>query len=115
MLAGIYKIKIDQGATFERLLVVRDEDDNLMNLTGYTARMQVRPEIDSNEILVELTTENGRLVLGGANGTIYMTLSPEITETIDTDGMYDLEIVSNGGAVHRLMRGPFVVNPEVTR
>ena len=115
MLAGVYKIVCDQGATFERLLTSAEPSGDPMNLTGYTARMQVRPEIESTNVLVELTTTNGRLVLGGAAGTIAMSLGPEITATIDRDGFYDLEIISSGGAVHRVLRGRFVVNLEVTR
>lgn len=115
MVAGIYKIKCDQGATFQRLLTIRDGNDDLFDLTGFTARMQVRPEVLSDEVLVELTTENGRITLGGANGTILLSLSPQVTATIDTDGFYDLEIVSSGGNVYRLLRGAFVLDPEVTR
>ena len=115
MLAGVYKIVCDQGATFERLLTIEESSGDPMNLTGFTARMQVRPEIESTDVLVELTTENGRLVLGGAAGTISMSLSPVVTATIDRDGFYDLEIISSGGAVHRVLRGRFLVNLEVTR
>lgn len=115
MIAGVYKIVCDQGATFERLMTIKDHSANPINLTGYTARMQVRPEIESSDVLVELTTENGRLVMGGVAGTIAMNLGPAVTATIDRDGFYDLEIISNGGAVHRVLRGRFVVNLEVTR
>lgn len=115
MIAGVYKIVCDQGATFERTLTILDANDDPMNLTGYTARMQVRPEIESSTVLVELTTENGRLTLGGAAGTIDINLTPQVTATIDRDGFYDLEIISSGGAVHRVVRGRFVVNLEVTR
>jgi hypothetical protein len=44
-----------------------------------------------------------------------MSLSPATTATIDSDGFYDLEIISAAGAVHRVLRGRFVVNLEVTR
>jgi hypothetical protein len=115
MLAGVYKIICDQGATFQRVLTITDANDDPMNLTGYTARMQVRPEIESSDLLVELTTQNGRITLGGAAGTIALNLTPQITATIDRDGFYDLEIISSGGAVHRVVRGRFVVNLEVTR
>lgn len=115
MIAGVYKIVCDQGSTFSRLLTIRNGQDELLDLTGYTARMQVRPEVDSNEVLVELTTENGRIALGGAAGTVLLHLPPEITATIPTDGFYDLEIVTNGGAVYRLLRGKFLLDPEVTR
>jgi hypothetical protein len=77
--------------------------------------MQVRPETDSATVLVELTTENGRLALGGAAGTIDMEIEAEVTATIDRDGVYDLEIYNNAGKVYRVIKGRFVLEPEVTR
>lgn len=115
MIAGTYKITCDQGATFERVFTVKDGQGDLLNLTGYTARMQVRPEIDSDEVLVELTTQNGRITLGGAAGTITLSLSAATTAGIDKDGHYDLEIISAGGEVYRVLKGRFVLDPEVTR
>jgi hypothetical protein len=115
MLAGVYKIICDQGATFQRVFTITESNDEPMDLTGYTARMQIRPEIESSDVLIELTTQNGRITLGGTAGTIELNLTPQNTATIDRDGFYDLEIISSGGAVHRVLRGRFVVNLEVTR
>lgn len=115
MIAGTYKITCDQGATFERVFTIKDGNGDPLNLTGYTARMQVRPEIDSDEVLVELTTQNGRIALGGAEGTIALSLDAATTAEIDKDGVYDLEIISAGGEVHRVLKGRFVLDPEVTR
>ena len=115
MLAGTYKITCDQGATFERVITVRDSTGTPMNLTGYTARMQVRPEIESSTTLVELTTANGRITLGGVLGTITLSMNAATTAAITDDGVYDLEIISSGGAVHRVLKGRFVLDLEVTR
>ena len=115
MLAGTYKITCDQGATFERVITVRDSAGDLMNLTGYTARMQVRPEIESSTTLVELTTENGRITLGGVLGTITLSMTAATTAAITDEGVYDLEIISSSGAVHRVLKGRFVLDLEVTR
>ena len=120
MRAGIYRMNCDQGATFERTLTiynpsVEGASATPVDLTGYSARMQVRPETDSSEIMVELTTENGGLTVGGAAGTIEIEIDADVTETFDVDGVYDLEIYNNAGKVYRVIRGRFVVEPEVTR
>ena len=115
MLAGTYKITCDQGATFERVITVKDSTGTPMNLTGYTARMQVRREIESSTTLVELTTQNGRITLGGAAGTITLSMNAATTAAIEDEGVYDLEIISSGGAVHRVLKGRFVLDLEVTR
>lgn len=120
MRAGIYRMNCDQGATFERTLTiynpsVGNASATPVDLTNYSARMQVRPETDASEVMVELTTENGRLTLGGAAGTIDIEIEASVTETFDVDGVYDLKIYNNAGKVYRVIRGRFVVEPEVTR
>lgn len=115
MIAGVYNFTIDQGATFSRQLTLRDANNALMNLTGYTARMQIRPEIESTEVLVELTTANGRIALGGAAGTVTLTIPATVTATIDKEGVYDLELVTPSSEVHRALKGKVRLEPEVTR
>jgi len=116
MPAGIYNIVCEQGATFRRELVWRDSSEQPVNLQGYTARMQVRPNIKSAIVLVDLTTENARLVLDAADGKVTMTLSATTTATFTPKQyVYDLELVAGNEEVTRLLQGTFTVVPEVTR
>lgn len=115
MKAGVYNIHIDQGADFTKVITLRDSSGSPVNLTGFTARMHVRRDVDASSILVELSTQNGRIALGGAAGTITLTLSAATTAGISRSGVYDIEIVSSGGQVSRVLRGDFVVDREVTR
>lgn len=107
---------IEQGATFDITLTCRDEAGTLVNLTGYTARMQIRANKKATTTLLELTTENGRIVLGGAAGTLQLILSATVTAAIDwTRGVYDLEVINADGFVQRLWQGDVEVDKEVTR
>lgn len=115
MIAGVYNINIDQGATFERLITVKNPDESLYNFTGYTARMHIREELDSDDFQVALTTENGGISLGGAAGTITLYLSAATTSTLDDEGVYDLEIIAPSGKIYRLLKGRVKVDMEVTR
>lgn len=109
------KLTIYQGATFRKRLVWKTQTGPV-NLTGCTARMQVRADISSPTILVNLTTENGCIALGGIDGTIGLLLSAEDTAAIGWEsGVWDLEIVHPGGEVTRLAQGGVSVSPEVTR
>lgn len=114
MISGVYNFTIEQGATFSRTIVVKNPDNTLYDLTGYTARMQIRRDIASTEVMSTLTTENGKIGLGGDNGEISLNLSATDTAAITRNGVYDLEIVS-GATVFRLLRGAVTLNPEVTR
>lgn len=124
MLAGIYNITCQQGSTFGRTLTFKYPDPASppsdptylpWNLTGYTARMQVRRTIDSSTTLISLTTENGRISLGGASGVIELNISAADTATITSSGVYDLEIIASNGVVSRILQGDFTLSPEVTR
>lgn len=116
MTAVNYDITIEQGATFQLNLVWKAPAGTPIDLTGYTARMQVREKVTSTTPLLTLTTENGGIALGGAAGTIAVTAAATLTDDIAVKrGVYDLELVSAGDVVTRLIEGCVTVSPEVTR
>lgn len=115
MRAGTYNITIDQGTDWSLVLTLTNSDGTLVNLSGYTARMQIRRDYDSATVVMDLTTQNGRIVLGGAAGTITMSLTAALTSTITRNGVYDIELVSAGGQVSRPLRGDVILRREVTR
>ena len=113
---GRYNFTIYQGATFDRTWTWTT-DGTPVDLTGCTARMQVR-KTASDPILFEATTENGFLTLGSptpSDGTI--TLSMTADDTMDqtwTSGQYDLEIVFPSTEVTRLLMGRVKVSANIT-
>lgn len=115
MLAGNYNFTIDQGAHFERLITITNPDGTDYDLTGYTARMQIRTEIDSEDVVIELTTENGRISFSELEGAVTLTLLADDTAQIQTDGVYDLEIIDDEDRVYRVLKGKIKLEPEVTR
>lgn len=111
-----WRIAFDQGATYDQPLRWDDPPGSPVDLTTYSARMHVRAEVDSDTLVLELTTGNGRIVLGGAAGTIQLLVSSTDAEAMTPgDYVYDLEMVAPGDVVTRIMEGNFVVLPEVTR
>ncbi len=107
---------LNQGATYSKQFVWKDGSGTPVNLTSYTARMQVRQSVSAPDVLLELTTENGRISLGGALGTINLTLTAAVTAPIAwRRGRYDLELIAPDGAVTRFLEGQVVVSREVTR
>lgn len=110
------KFTIYQGATFPKRLTWKSGPVSApVDLTGCTARMQVRSSVDSPIVLLSLTTENGGIALGGTAGTIDLYVSAADTAAITwRSGVWDLEIVHPGGDVVRLAQGSISVSPEVT-
>jgi len=117
MSAGKLNLIIEQGATFSRVLTWK-VNDVAVNLTGYTARMHVRDAVDSTTTQLELSTTSppGGIALGGSAGTITLTVSAAVTAALTPGNyVYDLELVSSGGVVTRLVEGDLEIVAEVTR
>ena len=113
------KLEIDQGATFDKKFTWKTgtkANAVPVDLTGCKARAQVREEIDSDVVLLDLTTENDRIVLGGPTGEIRILISATDTAALQwTGAVFDLEIEFPDGTVVRRMAGSVAVSPEVTR
>lgn len=110
-------LTIYQGATFRKRLTWKVGDPAVpVDLTGCTARMHIREKLESPDVLLELTTANDRVVLGGMAGTVTIELPSTVTEGLAwRAGVYDLEIEFVNGDVRRLLSGTVKVAPEVTR
>lgn len=103
------------GAKWARTLTLytsKDEYDSdpstaaKKDWTGYTATMAVRSREADATAIVELSTVNGRIVLGGTAGTITLTLDDSVTAAIDPQvGVFDF--VPNDGTdqLEPLFRG----------
>jgi hypothetical protein len=112
MIAATYNILADQGATFSRVLTWNTSAGTPVNLNGYTAKMQVRT-VDNNTLGIELSTINGRIALGGAAGTITLTVAATDMGFEAGAHVYDLEMTV-GTTTTRLVQGSFELRPEVT-
>lgn len=116
MAAASHDITIEQGATFQMNLVWKDSGGTPINLTGYSARMQVRRTYKADTAMLSLTSPDGGITLGGALGTISIVASATQTAAMEPlIGVYDLELVNPSGVVTRLMEGAVTISPEVTK
>lgn len=130
-----YDITADQGATLHLSFLWRqprtpqqvtdDEPGTPVDLTGYSARMHLRTEVADPDIALELTTENGRIILGASDraatpdpvsGVVTLWVEAAAMEDLDAATyVYDLEMVSGDGFVTRFIEGKLKVRAEVTR
>ena len=116
MSAGVHNFDITKGSTLSKTFTWKDSAGSVIDITGFTARMQVRPTQESATKILDLTTENGGITLGGAAGTIVLAATAVATAAITQErGVYDLELVSGGGVVTPLLKGIINFIPEVTR
>lgn len=117
MAAGIYDITIEQGANLSLPLTWKDGNGDPVDITGYSARMQIRENFDSDDFIVSLTSDaGGGIMLGGAAGTVTIAMSAALTASLaQVDAVYDLELISVSGFVTRLTQGRVFISREVTR
>lgn len=116
MAAATYDFEIEQGATRIVPLVWKDSSGNPVNLTGASARMQVRRSAADTEVLLEMSTSNSRISVAALEGKINLIFSASVTAALKwRRGQYDLEVTSGDGSVTRLMQGEITVSPEITR
>lgn len=116
MAAGKLDLVIEQGATFRHHLDYLDENEDPIDLTGYSARMHIREKIDQDSPELDLSTTNGRIVLGLSHvGSIDLEIEFEATRSITWDrAYYDLEIEKDG-YVRRVIQGVVRIDKEITR
>ena len=112
MAAGTYNLQIDQGSDYASTLTIT-ESGVAKDLTGYSARAQMRPTKSSSTLSATFTCT----VTDASGGVLKMELSNSITKNLAAGVYYyDLEIYTAADAsVTRLLEGQVTVDPEVTR
>lgn len=116
------------GTTWRKpfVLMTSTTTPEVIDLTGFSARMHVRESIDATTVLVYLatadlvvdtgTTNWGEIEIDAADGRVRLYISDEVTSTFPIGSyVYDVELVSTAGEVDCPMFGKFKVSGEVTR
>lgn len=86
------------------------------DLTGYTWFMQIRRTAGSSVVVLELSTEDGRITMDPVEAWIYLEIPYEAMEAV-ANGIYgyDLQYTTPDGKRKTLLFGKFKVGPEFSR
>jgi hypothetical protein len=108
---------IAQGATFTATLrYLVGNPPTGVDLTGWTARSQLRGSVGGDLWLT--STHTDRITLA-ADGTITLTIPHTLTEdpawNNRNQGVWDLELVTPAGARVRFVQGTVSIDHDVTR
>lgn len=124
--AGKYSFRIEQGSTLDFELQYKDANQNPIDLTYYSGRMQIRSDVDSSTVIATLSSslqpDGSGLNFSGSNGitpptsgSIGIFMSAVSSSLLNFgNAVYDLEITS-GSYVIRLLEGNLTLSKEVTR
>ena len=131
MAAGRYSFVIEQGATTNFEIQYKDSNNNPINLSDYTGRLQIRSTFaqDNGELFLTLSSSKNPdgtgLDFSGSNGStsptsgsigIYIAACTSSALTFN-EAKYDLEIYSGSGHCPftiRLLEGNVKLSKEVT-
>lgn len=123
MAAANLNILIEQGATFSRVLTIKDESGSAIDLTGFSFAGQVRRRYSDSTVLGSFTFT----ILNQTTnkGQVSMVMSSTVTAAIPVDKStdytrkityctYDVEM-NTGSEKDRILEGTAEISPEVTR
>ncbi len=130
-----YDISIPQGDTLNLHVLYQDSGSNGIDLTDYTARMQVRRSPESSSYLLYMTStpvgltygitgSTGGIFLnknkgntGSETGGVYLFAGPTATSFVPYGRHhYDLELKNTTtGVVKKLIHGSYDTSFEITR
>lgn len=113
-MAGKYNIVAEQGATFTLDFTV-STDGTAWNLSTYSATMQVRKSTSASTALLDLSEADGDIVLTSSGGVTVTVDAATMADVPSGRWVYDIELVSAGNEVTRILEGRFIVTPEVTQ
>jgi hypothetical protein len=122
MNTGAYNISIEQYATYTKTFIwtagacccagTVGASPGPVDLTGYTANLQIRPFALSTAILFDASSD---ITLGGVLGTILLSIPASVTATFTWfTGVYDLILTDSSGVVTRLLQGSVNIQSGVT-
>ena len=106
-----YDLVVYEGDALRFTLTIKDSLGAAVNLTGYTAKAQLKTSYsDSSPIDFVVTIPTP------ANGVVSVYLAPATTAALipGSSYIYDLQLTAPGGDVRTYLKGDVSVLPEVT-
>lgn len=108
-----------QGDVFNKSYVWSQKNDDgttsIFDLTGYTAKMQLRIRQTDITPILSFTTSDDTITLGGVDGTIDLHQDADVMAmVVGGEYIYSLKLIPNAENDFTLMFGVITVTPQVT-
>lgn len=104
-MAGQKNWDVDQDTTFTFVVEYKDPDNYVIDLTGATAKMQVR-DATGQKLAFTLTSPSGGITIDGAAGKVTVKMTPTQTKKLFyPKSVYDLIIVDSNSNRIKLLGG----------
>jgi len=105
--------ELRRGDTFDPTITYRDSTGAVILLSGYTARLDIKDEIDGN-IILSLTHLAG-ITLTDTSPNISILIDESVTALFTFENaVYDLELTDTLGTVKTLVEGNIILKKDIT-
>ncbi len=108
--------EVDQNTTF-RFQIQYTEDDQVtpIDLTGATAKMQVRDTKGGKQLAFTLTSPSGGILIDEETGTLSIVATPTQTNKLFyPKSSYDVMLIDSNGDKVKLLEGFITLSRSVT-
>jgi DNA-binding IclR family transcriptional regulator len=106
-------VKLYRGDTWTRAWLLTDEAGASIDLTGATARLQVRDQ--TGAVVISASTTDGRITITPAQGRIDMTVPYAATGLAPGSYRFDLEVTHASGLRRTYEQDALVVLEDMSR
>lgn len=108
--------EVDQNTTFTFQVQYTENDEvTPINISGSTAKMQVRNTAGGDKVAVTLTSPAGGLTIDGPEGTVTVKMTPTQTNKLFyPKSSYDIMLIDSNGNKIKLLEGFITLSRSVT-
>ena len=114
-MAGQKNFEVDQNATFSFVVEYKDDNGNAIDLTGASAKMQVRDTKGGSKLAFTLTSPSAGIVIDEALGKITIKMTPTQTSKLFyPKSSYDVMVIDSNSNKVKLLEGFITLSRSVT-
>jgi hypothetical protein len=114
-MAGQKNFEVDQNATFSFIVEYKDNDGLPIDLTGSTAKMQVRDTKGGSKLAFSLTSPAGGITITPLLGKLTIKMTPTQTNKLFyPKSSYDIMVTDSNANKIKLLEGFITLSRSVT-
>ena len=114
-MAGQKNFEVDQNATFSFIVEYKDNNGAAIDLTGSSAKMQVRDTKGGSKLAFTLTSPSGGIIIDPALGKVTTKITPTQTNKLFyPKSSYDVMLTDSNSVKTKLVEGFLTLSRSVT-
>jgi hypothetical protein len=114
-MAGQKNWEVDQNATFSFIVEYKDPEGDPIDLTGASAKMQVRDTKGGTKLAFTLTSPSGGITINPLSGQLTIKMTPTQTNKLFfPKSSYDIMLTDSNSNKVKILEGFMTLSRSVT-